>query len=80
MPKNVPGRADHGAPQAPLVHRYRKAIAAACGMAATLAADGWFDGRAEALVQALLGVATVLGVYASPNASAAPDPNLRAGH
>lgn len=43
--------------------RYAKAITAACGLAATLVAAGVLDDRAEAIVTALLAVATTAGVY-----------------
>lgn len=72
MSKNVPGQPDHAAPKGPLMKRVRKAITAAVGMAATLLAAGVFDGKTEAIVSGLLGVATAYGVYRVPNAPAHP--------
>jgi len=71
MPQ-TPGIADHAAPKEPLVKRYRKAITAVLGMAATLVAAGVLDDTAEAVVTGILGVATALGVYAVPNAPQPP--------
>lgn len=67
MVKNQPGRADHAAPTVPWARRARKAVTAACGMAATLAAAGVLDDQAETVVTALLGVATAYGVWRIPN-------------
>lgn len=52
--------------------KYRKAIAAACGVAATLVANGALHGNAEAIVSGLLAVATVAGVYSVPNVPNVP--------
>ena len=66
---NVIGRADHAAPTPPgeLMKKIRKAIVAACGLAATLIAAGVLDDTAEAVVTGLLAVATATGVYVTPN-------------
>jgi hypothetical protein len=50
--------------------RIRKALVAACGLAATLVAAGVLDDTTEAIVTGLLAVATAAGVYAVPNARA----------
>jgi CBS-domain-containing membrane protein len=70
MPQ-TPGVPDHAAPRGPLMARVRKAVTAACGLAATLVAAGVLDDTAEAIVTGALALATVLGVYAFPNSPAA---------
>lgn len=63
------GVPDHAAPKEPNVQlaTIRKAVAAACGLAATLVSAGALDGKAEAIVSGLLAVATAYGVWAVPN-------------
>ncbi len=74
MPKNVPGQADHAAPATTggIMSRFRKAIVAALGLAATLVSAGVLDDQAEAIVSGLLALATAAGVYSVPNKPAAP--------
>ncbi len=84
MPKNIPGRADHAAPtdRSHIVRRVRKALVASCGAAAMVVSTGVLEENVEVVVNALLAIATVAGVYGTKNAPAAvapPEPNLRAG-
>jgi hypothetical protein len=60
--------------------RIRKTIAAALGLAATLAAAGLLDDTTEAVVTGALALLTTAGVYAVRNepAATARDSNLRA--
>jgi hypothetical protein len=69
---NRPGIADHAASKESLMKRYRKAIVAVLGLAATLVSAGVLDHTAEAIVDGILAAATALGVYAVPNEPAPP--------
>lgn len=59
----------------PSLAQIRKAVVAVVGVAALLASTGTLHGTAETIVNAVLAVATALGVYATPNAAAAPPPS-----
>lgn len=65
--QNTPGP-DHAAPTPPLVQRIRKAIVGAVGLAALLVSSGVLDDNTEAIVNGLIAVATLFGIYQVPNA------------
>lgn len=67
MPQ-TPGVPDHGSPAPPLLAQVRKALVAAAGVAALLASSGALDDTTEAIVNGLLALGTVAGVWAIPNA------------
>lgn len=69
--QHTPGP-DHAGPRPPFVKRAKKAVVAACGLAATLVAAGILDHLLEAVVTGLLGVATTYGVYKAENAKTPP--------
>lgn len=52
--------------------RVRKAVTAACGLAATLVAAGVLDDTAEAIVTGVIAVFTAVGVYQVKNVPAPP--------
>ena len=68
----IPGHPDHAAPEngEPLMARIRKFVVAAAGTAAMIVSTGVLEENAEIWVNALLGLATALGVYAAPNSPA----------
>jgi hypothetical protein len=68
----IPDVADHAHPKESFVSKYKKAIAAACGVAAMVVATGVLGEQEEVWVNAALGIATALGVYAVPNRPATP--------
>jgi hypothetical protein len=72
---NIIGRADHAAPapKESLMARFRKAIVAVVGLAATLVSSGALDGKAEAIVSGLLAIATAAGVYQVKNQPSAAE-------
>lgn len=65
--KNVIGQPDHAAPREPAMKRYSKAIAAVLGTAAMVVSAGVLEENTEIVVNAVLAIATALGVYSVPN-------------
>jgi uncharacterized membrane protein len=55
----------------PTLAEIRKTVVAIVGLVALLAASGTLSGTAKSIVDAVLAVATALGVYVTPNGSAA---------
>ena len=68
MPQ-IPGVADHAAPvpKGTLMKRVRKALVAACGVAAMVVSTGVLEENAEVWLNAALALATAAGVYVVPN-------------
>lgn len=63
------------------MRRVRKALVAACGAAAMVVSTGVLEENVEVVVNALLAIATVAGVYSAKNAPSGPpahDHSLRA--
>ena len=65
---NTPGVPDHAAPAPPWIARARKFLVSVVGLVAMLVASGALHGTAQNVAQAVIAVATALGVYAAPNA------------